>query len=74
MAVIPPRRNRNEVRDYDRELYKERNLVERLFQKLKQFRRIATSYERLARQLSGDALSCRIPNLAGVVAIIENAP
>ena len=48
-AVIPPRKNRNEQRKYDRELYKERNLVERLFQKLKHFRRIATRYERLKR-------------------------
>jgi transposase len=49
VAVIPPRKNRNTPRDYDRELYKERNLVERLFQKLKHFRRVATRYERLAR-------------------------
>jgi transposase len=49
VAIIPPRKNRNESRDYDRELYKERNLVERLFQKLKQFRRIATRYDRLGR-------------------------
>ena len=49
VAVIPPRRNRKAQRDYDRELYKERNLVERLFQKLKQFRRIATRYEKLKR-------------------------
>ena len=47
--VIPPRQNRKELRKYDKELYKERNLVERLFQKLKQFRRIATRYERLGR-------------------------
>lgn len=47
--VIPPRRNRKELRHYDEELYKERNLVERLFQKLKQYRRIATRYERLGR-------------------------
>ena len=47
--VIPSRKNRKQVRDYDRDLYKERNLVERLFQKLKHFRRIATRYERLAR-------------------------
>lgn len=32
--VIPPRKHRNDQREYDRELYKERNLVERLFQKL----------------------------------------
>jgi transposase len=48
-AVIPPRSNRKEMRSYDEELYKERNLVERLFQKLKHYRRIATRYERLAR-------------------------
>jgi transposase len=48
-AVIPPRCNRKNLRDYDRILYKERNLVERLFQKLKNYRRIATRYERLAR-------------------------
>ena len=47
--VIPPRRNRIAPREVDKELYKERNLVERLFQKLKQFRRIATRYERLGR-------------------------
>lgn len=49
VAVIPPRSNRNNLRDYDRDVYKERNVVERLFQKLKQFRRIATRYERLGR-------------------------
>ncbi|WP_160174126.1 transposase, partial [Endozoicomonas montiporae] len=38
---------------YDRELYKERNLVERLFQKLKHFRRIAARYERLGRNYLG---------------------
>ena len=48
-AVIPARKNRLEERDYDKVIYKERNLVERLFQKLKHYRRIATRYERLAR-------------------------
>ncbi len=47
--VIPPKKNRLEQRSYDKELYKERNLVERLFQKMKHFRRIATRYERLRR-------------------------
>lgn len=45
-AVIPPRKNRIDERDFDKVLYKERNLVERLFQKLKSYRRIATRYER----------------------------
>lgn len=47
--VIPPKKNRKVQRAYDKQLYKERNLVERAFQKLKNFRRIATRYERLAR-------------------------
>lgn len=45
----PSKRNRLKPRQLDRHLYKARNLVERFFQKLKQFRRIATRYERLAR-------------------------
>lgn len=48
-AVIPPRSNRTEQRTYDRHLYKDRNLVERFFNRIKQFRRIATRYEKLAR-------------------------
>lgn len=47
--VIPPRKNRKVPRAYDAHIYKERNLVERFFQKIKNFRRIATRYERLAR-------------------------
>ena len=46
IPVIPSRSNGYEVRDHDKHIYKERNLVERLFQKLKQFRRIATRFER----------------------------
>jgi len=49
VAVIPARKNRIEGRDYDKTIYKERNYVERLFQKLKHYRRIATRYEKLAR-------------------------
>ena len=52
VAVIPPRRNRHEQRVYDRHVYKDRNLVERFFNRLKQFRRIATRYEKLARNFT----------------------
>ncbi len=48
VAVIPPKSNRKIQRDYDRDLYKERNLIERMFNKLKQFRRIATRYDKRA--------------------------
>ncbi len=48
-AVIPPRRNRTEQRSHDQHWYQDRNLVERFFSRLKQFRRIATRHEKLAR-------------------------
>ena len=38
-AVIPTRHNRVEQREYDRHWYKNRNLVERFFNRIKQFRR-----------------------------------
>jgi len=47
-AVIPPKSNRKEQREYDAHLYKERNLVERLFNKLKHYRRIASRYDKTA--------------------------
>lgn len=43
-AVIPPKSNRKEQRDFDRHYYKDRNLIERFFCRLKQFRGIATRY------------------------------
>ena len=48
-AVIPPRTNRSSPRHYDRELYAARHLIENFFAKLKQFRAIATRYEKTAR-------------------------
>ena len=47
-AVIPPRTNRSSPRDYDRELYVARHLIENFFAKMK-FRAIATRYEKTAR-------------------------
>jgi len=46
--VIPPKANRREPRETDFALYRERNLVERFFCKLKQYRAIATRYDKLA--------------------------
>ena len=45
-SVIPPRSNRKVLREYDKHLYKDRNLIERFFNKIKHFRRIATRYEK----------------------------
>jgi transposase len=49
VSVIPPRSNRKVSIEYDREAYKRRNLIERCVNRLKQFRRIATRYEKTAR-------------------------
>ena len=45
-AVIPPKPNRKEPRAYDRDLYKARHLIENFFAKLKQYRAIATRYDK----------------------------
>lgn len=47
VAVIPSNASRKEPIPHDRELYRERNRVERLVSHLKQFRRVATRYEKL---------------------------
>lgn len=58
-AVIPPRSNRIAQRDFDRHLYRERNLIERFFARIKHFRRIATRYDKLASSfLSFVHLAC----------------
>ena len=48
-VVIPSKANRTVRRDYDRDLYKARHLIENFFAKLKQFRAIATRYDKTAR-------------------------
>ena len=45
--VIPPMSSRSMKPFYEKELYRERNRIERFFNKLKQFRRIATRYDKL---------------------------
>ena len=47
--VIPPKSNRKEQRDFDKELYKARHLIENFVCKLNQFRAIATRYDKTAR-------------------------
>lgn len=46
---IPGRKNRKTEIQYDKELYKKRNVVERFFLKLKAFRKVATRYEQKAQ-------------------------
>jgi len=47
--VIPPRSHRNKQREHDRHWHKDRNLIERFFNRIKHFCRIATCHEKLAR-------------------------
>jgi len=47
--VIPPKKNRKEQRLYDKELYKARHLIENFFCRLKQYRALATRYDKTAR-------------------------
>ena len=45
--VVPPKTNRKEPWDYDKEAYKRRNIVERLFRRMKEYRKIFTRYDKL---------------------------
>ncbi len=56
---IPPQTNVKEPWEYDKELYKERHLIECFFQKLQQYRGIATRFAKLAaRYLANVKLAC----------------
>jgi transposase len=61
IPVIPPKSNRKTQRPYDKELYKARHLIENFFCKLKQYRAIATRYDKTARNfLAGIHLAAAI--------------
>jgi len=49
IAVIPSKTNRKLPREFDKDTYKARHLIENFFAKLKQFRAIATRYDKTAR-------------------------
>lgn len=59
--VIPPRKNRKIQYDYDKTIYKQRNVIERMFCRLKDWRRIATRFDRNVKNfLSAIALAATI--------------
>lgn len=45
--VVPPKKNRLEPWEYDKEMYKKRNEVERLFRRIKGFRRVFSRFDKL---------------------------
>ena len=51
-AIIPSISTRKEQREIDKEIYKARNRIERFFCRIKEFRRIATRYDKLARRFA----------------------
>jgi transposase len=63
LTVIPPRSNRKVIIDYDTEMYRWRHLVENYFAKIKEFRSIATRYDKTA-----ESFSANINLVAAVVA------
>lgn len=52
IAVIPPKANRKVQRDYDTEVYKWRHMVKNYFAKIKEFRGIATRYDKTENSYS----------------------
>jgi transposase len=54
-AVIPSTTSRSQPIPYRKMLYRQRNLIERMFARLKDFRRIATRYDKLARNFIAGA-------------------
>ena len=55
-AVIPSTTSRSQPIPYNRKLYRQRNLIERMFARLKDYRRIATRYDKLARNFLAGAM------------------
>ena len=53
IPVIRPRKNRVQERPYDEVVYKLRNVIERFFHRLKQYRRVATRYDKYADRYLG---------------------
>ena len=51
--VVPRRTTTAQWRSFDATIYKNRNLIARFFSKIKHFRRIATRYDRRARNYAG---------------------
>ena len=51
--MIAPKASRRHQRSYDRHLYKARHLIENFFARLKQYRAIATRYDKTARNFLG---------------------
>lgn len=52
-AVLPPKKHRTQMREYDRHLYRERPLIECFIGKLKHYRRVFSRFEKLSKNYLG---------------------
>ena len=73
-AHIPTQRDRKVQRSVDAELYRQRNLIERFFNKLKHFRRIATRYDKLARKSPAPAVEPTSPPSVTARSSVRSTP
>ena len=53
IPVVPPKQNRKDPWEYDKNIYRRRNEVERFFLRLKRFRKIFTRYDKLDIMFAG---------------------
>lgn len=53
VPVVPPKSNRKDPWEYDKQRYRQRNQIERYFLRLKRFRKIFTRYDKLDVVFSG---------------------
>jgi transposase len=60
LPVVPPKKNRKEPWEYDKELDKRRNEIERYFRRIKAFRRVFTRYDKLDMMYSAFVTFARI--------------
>ena len=64
IPVVPPKKNRKEPWDYDKEIYKRRNEIERYFLRIKRFRKVFTRYNKL------DAIYSSVVSLAMIFDVL----
>ena len=73
VPVVPPKSNRRVKWNYDKEIYKKRNEVERFFLRIKRYRRVATRYDKFA-DLQDDVKSIEVLKCGSENIISADAP
>lgn len=66
-AIIAPKRHRKDKLDFDTTIYKQRNIIERMFCRFKHWRRVATRYDPQHHNLHGNNRHCRYRHLVALM-------